>query len=85
VWIGFIDDGSGHGTPTVQAYGADGTFGAGSQLPMMKPYQLAFDGVGNLWVADKSGIWRESFVTGYASPTSMTSALKPPIYGVAAL
>jgi hypothetical protein len=84
VWIGFIDDGSGHGTPTVQAYTPDGSPVAGFQLPMVKPYQVAFDSMGNPWVADKGGIWQVSLLSGNIAPDSMKAALKPPIYGVAA-
>ncbi len=85
VWIGFIDDGSGEGTPLVQAYYTDGGVVAGVQLPLVKPYQVSFDSLGDVWVADKGGIWEPNFLLFDNNVlASMSDALTPPIYGVAA-
>ncbi len=69
----------------VQAYYTDGGVVAGVQLPLVKPYQVSFDSLGDVWVADKGGIWEPNFLLFDNNVlASMSDALTPPIYGVAA-
>ena len=84
VWVGFIDDGSGQGTPIVQAYDTTGAVIGGFAVSVVKPYQVSFDSVGNLWIADKGGIIWEVPFQGNNAPESMKASLTSPIYGVAA-
>jgi hypothetical protein len=85
VWVGFIDDGTHQGTPTVAGYYLDGTLGATIPgVTFTKPYQLAFDAEPGLWVADKGGLFRVG-LGGDITPAGFAPNLTPPIYGVATL
>ncbi len=81
--IGFFDDGSGQGSPTMALYALDGGFVTPGPT-VTKPYQLSFDSLTYVWIADKSGLIQWGIGTPNIVPSGFTAVLKPPIYGVAA-
>jgi len=84
VVVGFIDDGSGTGVPTVAGYATSGS-SADLTFSVVKPYQLTFDAQTDLWIADKGGLLECGLVVGCTlAPAGFASALTPPVYGVAA-
>jgi hypothetical protein len=85
IFVGFIDDGSGLGSPVIAAYSVDG--GSSSALTgfsFLKPYQLSFDSQTFLWVADKGALHKIGLGSGDVLPPGFATALTPPIFGVAA-
>lgn len=85
VWVGFIDDGSGQGTPIIAGYNTDGA-AYSATFSVVKPYQLAFDSQTYLWVADKGGLLQYGLGTSdNQAPAGFAAVLTPPIYGVGAL
>lgn len=86
VLVGFIDDGSGQGTRSVQAYSTSGApVGAPAQGSLTNPYSIACSTSGTVYVADRSGLYQgtigSSGLTGLG-PASGFAGLTPPIYGV---
>ncbi len=87
VVVGFIDDGSGHGVPAVQAYSRNGAaLGSPYSQSLGAPYALSCDPQGSLYIADKAGLFRGTVTAGGLSAvnpvTSGFAGLTPPIYGV---
>lgn len=86
VLVGFIDDGSGQGTCSVQAYSTSGApVGAPAQGSLTNPYSIACSTSGTVYVADRSGLYQGTIGSGGLTglgPASGFAGLKPPIYGV---
>jgi hypothetical protein len=86
VVVGFIDDGSGEGTGTVQSYSTSGApIGSPFAGPISKPYALSCDSQGNVYIADVTGLYRENTAGQNIGLPGSFAGLTPPIYGVLAV
>jgi DNA-binding beta-propeller fold protein YncE len=85
VVVGFIDDGSGLGTGSVQAYSTNGV-PQGAPFAFAKPYALSCDSVGRVYVGDEAGLFSIDIRGGAACalPAGSFPGLQPPIYGTLA-
>jgi hypothetical protein len=88
VVVGFIDDGSGDGVGTVEAYSTGGTPLGYALSPLIAPYALSCDANGDVYIADKAGLYQmpvaalmTNAITTPSTPSGFTG-LTPPIYGV---
>jgi hypothetical protein len=87
VLVGFIDDGSGSGTRSVQAYSTSGApVGAPFEGPLANPYSISCGPTGQVYVADRSGLYvgtaTSAGLTGLGSPAQGFAGLTPPLFGV---
>jgi len=83
VVVGFIDDGSGMGTSAVQAYSTSGAaVGPLFAGAFTKPYALSCSGRGNVYVADVTGLYRDSIDGTDLGLPGPFAGMQPPIYGV---
>jgi hypothetical protein len=84
--VGFIDDGSGKGTGAVQAYSTSGgLLGDYFSGPITSPYALSCGAKGDLFIADKTGLYRGTVTgSGFSGGTAASTfgGLTAPIYGV---
>jgi hypothetical protein len=88
VVVGFmVDDASQIGTHWVEAYTTSGVkLGVPSAGDLQGPYNMSCDPQGNVYVADKAGLFRGTVTSGGISEVNPVTAgfagLTPPIYGV---
>ena len=83
VVVGFIDDGSGMGTSAVQAYSTSGAaVGPVFAGPFMNPYALSCSARGDVYIADITGLHRDSIDGTDLGLPGPFAGMQAPIYGV---
>jgi len=82
VVVGYIDDGSGAGTASVQSYTTSGVFVGAFAGPITKPYALSCTAQGFVFIADASGLYEMTADGANFGLVGPFDGLTPPLFGV---